>query len=104
MKFAGDAANQFINNLNAENKMQLTETGYYIQERLNEVGDLIKETWSNTFSYTNETFFKLIGKSTWNPAGVLKHKWTKANGQVIEEFWNRAGGITGDGFCEKLGI
>ncbi|UXJ69490.1 hypothetical protein [Lysinibacillus fusiformis] len=57
MKFAGDAANQFINNLTAEIQRQFTETSYYIQERLNEVGELIKETWSNTLEYTNETFF-----------------------------------------------
>ncbi len=60
MKFAGDAANQFINNLTAEIQRQFTETGYYIQERLNEVGELIKETWSNTLEYTNETFFRVI--------------------------------------------
>ncbi|ACA38706.1 hypothetical protein J2D69_02890 [Lysinibacillus sphaericus] len=93
MKLIGDVANQFINNLTAEIQKQFTQTGYYIQEKLNEAGELIKETWSNTLEYTHETFFQgnLIRKSTWNPAGVLIHKWDKVDGKVIEEFWHRTG-------------
>ncbi|PEO28697.1 hypothetical protein, partial [Bacillus toyonensis] len=86
-----DAANHFIKNLTAEIQRQFNQAGYYIREKLNEVGELIRETWSNTLEFTRETLFQgnLIGKSTWNQAGDLIHKWSKVDGEVIEEFWNR---------------
>ncbi|WDV09206.1 hypothetical protein [Lysinibacillus irui] len=95
MKLAGDAANQFINNLTAEIQRQFSQAGYYIQEKINEVGELIRETWSNTLEYTNEKFFQgnLIEKSTWNPVGILIHKWAKIDGKVIEEFWSETGDL-----------
>ncbi|MGN4555544.1 hypothetical protein ACTFRD_25895 [Bacillus cereus group sp. MYBK249-1] len=93
MNLARDAANLFINNLTTEIQRQFNQTGYYIREKLNEVGELIRETWSNTLEFTRETLIQgnLIGKSTWNQAGDLIDRWSKVDGKVVEEFWNRIG-------------
>ncbi|KAA0781905.1 hypothetical protein DN406_29860 [Bacillus sp. BB56-3] len=100
MNLARDAANQYINNLTAEIQRQFNQTGHYIREKLNEVGELIRETWSNTLEFTRETLLQgnLIGKSTWNQAGELIHKWAKVDGKIIEEFWNRTGEKYGKGW------
>lgn len=87
-----DIIDQIINNVVQKVKNQFNDFGSFSLEKLDEAGQMIRETWNKSMEYAVEILKEgtVIDKRVFDKAGQALSHWAEQNGERLEEYWNRA--------------
>lgn len=86
-----DIIDQIINNVVARVKNQFDNFGSFSFEKLDEAGQMIRETWNKSMEYSVEILKTgtVIDKTVFDKTGQAITHWAEQNGERLEEYWNR---------------